>query len=254
MKSLFIISIVSFLCFFPYSKTVLSSTPQKQTLVYKKDTEKTFITHQLWHELLQKYVSKNGNVNYKGFNANKQKLQEYITILAQNTPNTSWSKEEKLAYWINAYNALTIDLITRNYPVKSIKDIKKPWGQRLWKLGDKMYNLDEIEHQILRKMNEPRIHFAIVCASYSCPKLQNTAFTAQNIETQLTIASKEFLTDINRNEISKNSIKISKIFDWFSKDFTKKGTLIDFLNQYSEIKIAPNAKKQYKDYNWALNE
>ena len=103
-------------------------------------------------------------------------------------------------------------------------------------------------------MSEPRIHFAIVCASYSCPKLQNKAFTAENLEGQLTNVTKEFLADNSRNEISENSIKISKIFDWFSKDFTQNGSMIDFLNQYSEVKISPSAKKRYKDYNWALNE
>lgn len=210
--------------------------------------------HNQWEDLLQRYVSKDGNVGYEGFKTNNQKLQEYIGLLAVNVPNNGWTKEEKLAFWINAYNALTVDLIIRNYPIKSIKDIKNPWEQRLWKLGDKTYSLEEIEHEILRKMNEPRIHFAIVCASFSCPKLQNKAFTAENLETQLTTATKEFLADTNRNEISENSIEISKIFSWFSKDFTQNETLIDFLNQYSEVKISPKAKKRFKDYNWALNE
>ncbi|MGE5944889.1 MAG: DUF547 domain-containing protein, partial [Flavobacteriales bacterium] len=174
--------------------------------------------------------------------------------LDKNTPKDNWKKEDKLAYWINAYNALTVDLIIRNYPIKSIKDIKNPWKQRLWKLGNTSYNLDEIEHDILRKMNEPRIHFAIVCASYSCPKLQNEAFVASKLESQLTMATKSFLADKNRNELSENSLKISKIFDWFSKDFKQKGSLIEFLNQYSNINISENAKIKYKEYNWSLNE
>jgi len=210
--------------------------------------------HSKWNELLQTYVSNQGNVDYKGFKKDATLLRNYINSLSETIPNKSWSKEEILAYWINAYNALTVDLIIRNYPVKSIKDIKNPWEQRLWKLGDRMYSLEEIEHEVLRKMNEPRIHFAIVCASYSCPKLENKAFTAENLETQLTKATKEFLADTKRNEISKSSIKISKIFSWFSKDFTQNGSIIDFLNQYSEVTISPNAKKRYKDYNWALNE
>ena len=212
------------------------------------------LNHSLWHTILQNHVSSDGNVNYKALKSDPSKLDAYINQLSKNTPSESWSKEEKLAYWINAYNALTVDLILRNYPVKSIKDINNPWKQRLWKLGDRMYNLDEIEHDILRKMNEPRIHFAIVCASYSCPKLQNEAFAAEKLDLQLTKATKEFLADTNRNEISENSISISKIFDWFSKDFTKNGSLIDFLNLYTEVNISPNAKKRYKDYNWALND
>ena len=166
----------------------------------------------------------------------------------------SLEKGAQLAFWINAYNAFTVDLIIKHYPVTSIKEIKNPWKQRLWKLGNKTYSLEEIEHDILRKMNEPRIHFAIVCASYSCPKLQNKAFIAEDLETQLTTATKEFLADKNRNEISENSIELSKIFSWFSKDFTENGTLIEFLNQYSIVQISPNAKKRFKDYNWALNE
>jgi hypothetical protein len=121
-------------------------------------------------------------------------------------------------------------------------------------LGEKWYNLDEIEHQILRKMNEPRIHFAIVCASYSCPKLQNEAFVASNLEQQLTKATKKFLNDPERNSISKDNLELSKIFKWFAKDFKRNGSLIDFLNQYTDVKISTKARINYKDYNWDLNE
>ncbi|MBQ0787162.1 MAG: DUF547 domain-containing protein [Oceanihabitans sp.] len=210
--------------------------------------------HAAWNTLLQKNVSETGNVNYIAFNNNPTELRNYIHSLAANMPGGDWTKEDKLAYWINAYNALTVDLIIRNYPVKSIKDIKNPWDQRLWKLGAKWYNLNEIEHEILRKMEEPRIHFAIVCASFSCPKLQNEAFTASKLEVQLTSATKAFLADPNRNEIASDRIKISKIFQWFSKDFKQDGDLIDFLNKYSETEISSNAKKSYKDYNWDLND
>jgi len=212
------------------------------------------IDHIVWHDLLQKHVSDKGNVNYKGFAKDRDELTGYITDLKNKTPNDKWTREDKLAYWINAYNALTVDLILRNYPLKSIKDIKGPWDQRLWQLGAKWYTLNEIEHQILRKMNEPRIHFGIVCASYSCPKLLNEAFTASNLEVQLTKVTKEFLKDPERNNISEKSVKLSKIFKWFAKDFKTEGTLIDFLNKYSDISISKNAKKSFKDYNWALNE
>lgn len=218
------------------------------------NTNAQTVGHSLWSSILKKHVSNNGNVNYRTLKSDSIKLKSYINQLSQNSPNKNWSKEETLAYWINAYNALTIDLILKNYPVKSIKDIKNPWKQRLWDFGKNNYNLDEIEHDILRNMNEPRIHFAIVCASYSCPKLQNEAFVAEKLDLQLTKATKEFLADKNRNEITENNIQISKIFDWFSKDFTKNGSLIDFLNLYTKVNISPNAKKRYKDYNWALNE
>lgn len=211
-------------------------------------------SHELWDKLLKEHVSNSGHVDYKGFLSNKKALKDYINYLSDNLPQTSWTKQEKLAFWINAYNAMTIDLILQHYPVKSIKDIKDPWKQKLWKLGDKRYNLDEIEHQILRKMEEPRIHFAIVCASYSCPKLQNEAFTDSTLDAQLTKASKEFLSDPERNSISENHLELSKVFQWFANDFKQTGSLIDFLNQYSEISISEKAKIKYKDYNWALNE
>ena len=210
--------------------------------------------HASWDTILKTHVNNDGDVNYKAINANQEPLSNYLEFLSQNPPKDSWSKNEKLSYWINAYNAFTIKLIIDNYPIKSIKDIKQPWDKKFFKIGDAAMSLNDIEHEILRKMNEPRIHFAIVCASYSCPKLQNEAFTAENLEDQLVDATKAFLSDENRNEISENSIKISKIFDWFSKDFKQNGSLIDFLNQYTEITISSNAKKRFKDYNWALNE
>ena len=210
--------------------------------------------HSILNNLLQKFVSANGNVNYKGLKGDYKTLQSYIELLKTNQPKDDWTKNDKLAYWINAYNALTIDLILRNYPTKSIKDIKDPWDQRLWKFGDTWQNLNDVEHKILRSMDEPRIHFAIVCASISCPKLQNTAFTASKLEDQLTNATKEFLADTTKNELSEEQIKISRIFKWFKKDFETNGSLIDFLNQYSDVKISNSAKKSFKDYDWNLNE
>jgi len=212
------------------------------------------VDYSLWNSVLQDHVSNEGQVDYKALQSNSINLDNYLKLLSKTSPDTSWSKQESLAFWINAYNAMTIDIVLRHYPLKSIKDIKNPWGQRIWKIGDKLYNLEDIEHQILRKMDEPRIHFAIVCASISCPKLQNEAFQASKIDTQLTKATKEFFADTNRNNINKHSLKLSKIFQWFSKDFKYDGSLIDFLNQYTDIEISDNAKIKFKDYNWNLNE
>lgn len=222
-------------------------------------TKRTFSNiHDLWNELLQKHVSDQGNVNYKSFKTDHKELLGYIHMLNMAKSDERFqtiSKERKLAYWINAYNALTIDLILRNYPTKSIKDIKNPWSQRLWKLGQKWYTLNDIEHRIIRKMDEPRIHFALVCAAVSCPRLYNKAFTAENLENDLSLLTRGFLSDPAKNNISANSIKLSKIFKWYGGDFKNNGsTLIDFLNEYSDVTISPNAKKSYKDYNWALNE
>lgn len=234
-------------------KPVIDKIAQVDTIKQAPVAVKTF-DHSNWNALLKKHVSNAGNVNYKAIKQNRNALLNYIKSLGHNMPTNSWSKNEKLAYWINAYNAMTIDLILRHYPIASIKDIKNPWDQRYWKLGEKWYNLNEIEHDILRKMDEPRIHFGIVCASYSCPKLLNEAFTSSNLETQLTKVTKGFLADTKRNVISENNIEISKIFQWFAKDFKGDGGLIDFLNQYSTVKISAKAKKTFKDYNWDLND
>jgi len=209
--------------------------------------------HTAWNLLLKENVSNDGRVNYEGFRQSKGELHDYITSLGANTPLESWGKDDKLAYWMNAYNAMTVDLILRNLPLQSIKEINKPWDQRLWKLNEKWYNLNEIEHQILRKMEDPRIHFGINCASFSCPPLLNEAFTSKTVQSQLDQLAKSFVNDTKRNTISENSIQISKIFSWFSKDFKSKGSLIDFLNTYSKVTISPKARKSYKTYNWSLN-
>ena len=213
------------------------------------------VDHSLWNDLLQKHVSDQGNVNYKGFNADHAKFNSYLELLTKNPPQESWSKDETLAYWMNVYNAYTVKLILDNYPTKSIKDINGPWNQRFIKIDEKWYTLNDVEHKIIRKMGEPRIHFALVCAAVSCPRLYNKAFTANHLETDLDVLTRGFLNDTTKNELSEDHIKISKIFKWYGGDFKTNGNnLIDFLNQYSEVKISPNAKKSYKDYNWNINE
>jgi len=141
-------------------ETLESPKAEEVEIIDNYNTEA--FNHNRWNTLLQENVTNAGNVDYRAFKNNRSELQVYIDALGENMPNNNWSKEDKLAYWINAYNAMTVDLIVRNYPIKSIKDIDDPWKQRFWKLGEKWYNLDEIEHQILRKMDEPRIHFGIV--------------------------------------------------------------------------------------------
>jgi hypothetical protein len=212
------------------------------------------MNHAKWNALLQKNVSKNGTVNYKAFKKDSGQLQAYLTELSANVPTKSSSRNATLAYWINAYNAYTVKLIVDNYPTKSIKDINDPWGKKFISLGNKKYSLEEIEHEILRKMNEPRIHFAINCASFSCPNLLNEAYTEAKLEQQLKAVAKSFINDRTKNTITTNKIEISKIFDWFAGDFKNKGSVIDFLNQYSNVKISGNAKINYKEYNWNLNE
>jgi len=210
--------------------------------------------HSSWDSFLKTHVDTQGHVDYKGIKNSPEQLDAYLHLLSKNQPSSSSSKNEKLAYWINAYNAFTIKLIIDNYPLKSIKDIGSPWDKKFIQLNNTAYNLNHIEHGILRKMEEPRIHFAIVCASVSCPKLLNEAFIASKLETQLSAATKAFLADPSKNNLSKNSIKLSQIFKWFAKDFKQNGRLIDFLNRYSDVQISSKAKKSFKDYNWDLND
>lgn len=172
-------------------KADIEATEIKDANSESKLTEVSF-DHSHWTDLLQKYVSDKGQVDYKAIKANASELRIYLDRLAGHRPDRSWSRAEKLTYWINAYNAFTVKLIIDKYPVKSIKDIKSPWDIRFIELGDKTFTLNHIEHKILRKMDEPRIHFAIVCASVSCPKLLNTAFEAAQLETQLSVATRDF--------------------------------------------------------------
>ncbi|WP_026464670.1 DUF547 domain-containing protein [Adhaeribacter aquaticus] len=222
------------------------------------------VSHEILDGLLKKHVSETGKVNYRGFIQDSTQLNKYLKNLSDNPPQKNWSKEDKLAYWINAYNAYTIQLIIRNYPLKSIKDIgskikipfvNTPWDIKFIKIGKERYDLNNIEHGILRKdFNEPRIHFAIVCASVSCPKLRNEAFVASRLNAQLDDQARDFINDPSRNKIKANQAQVSEIFSWFRGDFTKSGNLISFLNKYSQVKINSNAQISNLNYNWNLNE
>ena len=219
------------------------------------------ITHELWTELLNKHVSLNGNVNYKGFINNSEEHDTYLTLLSAHPPGKNWSQEEKLAYWINAYNAFTIKLIVDHYPIQSIKNIggsitmlNSAWDIKFFKIGNVDFDLNTIEHEIIRKQfDEPRIHFAINCASISCPQLRNEAYEADQLNEQLNDQASSFLNDINKNQISAEDSKLSKLFDWFKGDFTENGSLTDYIKAYQPDINATNSI-EYLDYNWQLNE
>lgn len=213
------------------------------------------LDHNTWNKLLKKHVDENGNVNYKGFKNDRVELTSYLNYLSKNKPDKNWSTQELLAYYINMYNAFTVNLIVENYPVKSIKDIKNPWVKAIIPIGNSKVSLGGIEHSVLRKMKDPRFHFAINCASVSCPKLMNEAYTAASINEQLDNAATVFINS-KENIISENSAQLSSIFDWYKKDFksTKFKNSIDFINQYSTTKINPKATITYLEYDWGLNE
>ena len=214
----------------------------------------TIVNHTTWNQLLKKHVSDQGKVDYLGFKKDLTDLNAYLDWLSNSKPSETWSKDQLMAFWINAYNALTIKLIVDRYPISSIKDIYSPWNIKVITIANKKLSLNNIEHDILRKMGDPRIHFGIVCASISCPKLQNEAFNTQNTNRLLNKASREFLADSTKNELTTDAAELSKIFKWFAKDFKQEGSLIDFLNKFADIRIASNATISFKDYNWGLNE
>jgi len=210
--------------------------------------------HGDWNALLTANVSSSGKVNYKGFKAAQGKLNAYLDKLKSNAPVASWSRNEKMAYWINAYNAFTVKKIVDNYPLGSIQELSggKVWDDKWINIGDKTYSLNNIENDILRPIyKDARIHFAVNCAAKSCPSLHNRAFTAGNLESKLASLTKKFVNNTDFNTITANKVTVSKIFDWYGSDF---GDLKGFLNKYSNTAINADAAVDYTEYNWSLNE
>ncbi|MDF3819652.1 DUF547 domain-containing protein [Leptospira sp. 96542] len=225
--------------------------------------------HDLWDALLKQHV-KNGLVSYKGFQKDAQNLDLYLQSLSKVTESEyqKFSETERLAFLINAYNAFTVKLILDHYPISSITDIGSPisklnlargtpWKTDFFVLLGKKRHLDWIEHEKLRKdFSEPRIHFAIVCASIGCPNLMSEAYRAKTLEKQLQAGKIGFLKNPKKNSYNKekNILYLSSIFKWFESDFTKKGSLVSFVQDGFDVPIAENVKIEYNDYSWVLNE
>ncbi len=228
--------------------------PTVQTQAPKPETPKPSLSHAGFNELLSKHVSSSGKVNYAGFKNDVKKLDAYLALLSQFPVQDSWSRSKKMAYWINAYNANTIKLILNNYPVASIMDLHggKPWDQKWIKLGSDTYSLNNIENDILRpQFKDARIHFAVNCAAKSCPPLLNKAWTASNLESNFEKQAKAFVNNSKYNEISKGKVKISKIFEWYAEDFGS--SITTYLSKYANQKIDSDAKVEYLEYDWGLN-
>ncbi len=230
--------------------------------VSKKSSDSKPVDHALWDSLLSKNVDADGWVDYQGFQTDSASLIEYLQLLSSAHPNDQyWSDDEQLAYWINAYNAFTVKLIIDHYPVSSIKDIKNgiPFVNTVWdikfiEIEGHSYDLNNIEHGIIRKhFNEPRIHFAVNCASVSCPVLAKEAYTADKLDQQLTRSARRFLADPLRNRVSEG--KVSSIFTWFKGDFTAGSlSLRDFINKYAPEPLPEDKDITFLDYDWNLNE
>lgn len=219
-------------------------------------------THKLWQKVLDENVTvknRQSLVNYKKIKESPIILNKYLLQLSSIKAKEfqTFNKDQKLALLINAYNAQTIKLIIDHYPVESIKDIGSFFSSPFKKdffvfLGHKR-NLDWIEHEAIRKkFKEPRIHFAVVCASISCPSLQKKAFTEKNLDKLLDFSASSFINNTNKNDFKDGTLYLSKIFKWYRLDF--KG-LRAFIKKYSRNKSITNKTPiSWLNYNWDLNE
>ncbi|MCI0332878.1 MAG: DUF547 domain-containing protein [Planctomycetes bacterium] len=216
---------------------VSSSAREGATVVLGKNVNKSQqvhakqIDHSQWTTLLQKYVDDQGMVDYARWKASAPDtaaLDAYLEHLSAAAGDLASAKRSTLlAFWINAYNAVTVRGILREYPTTSIRNhTAKVFGYNIWKdlkllVAGRPYSLDEMEHEILRKMKEPRIHFAIVCAAMGCPRLLDEAYVAEKLEQQLDANAQAFFSDSNkfRFDAQNRTISVSPILDWFGEDF-----------------------------------
>jgi hypothetical protein len=230
------------------------------------------VDHSSWDKLLRKHVDYDGYVNYKSWHASssdRQSLSVYLNTLSKVNPQASASRDAKLAFWINAYNAVTIHGILREYPTSSIRNhTARLFGYNIWKdlqlyVGGRAYSLEAIEHQTLRKMNEPRIHFAIVCASVGCPRLLSEAYTATRVQQQLEINAKDFFGRAQnfRYDARSRRFHLSSILSWFDDDFgSGQDAQLRTIAKWLPDKTSQAATRSgsgsisYLDYNWNLND
>lgn len=231
--------------------------------------------HKLFTSILNDYVV-NGLVKYKELK-NDSRLDEYLSQLMQTDPQKISNKEDKLAFWINVYNAYTLKLIKENYPLESINDLhtgglligqilgKTVWHKEWIKIGGKTLSLNNIEHDIIRKeFTEPRIHFALVCAAVSCPPLRNEAYEGYKIDEQLKDQAVIFFNNETKNrfDVKTKTAELSKILDWYESDFGNNDEeVLKYVSQFLPSDIAKNINDylsqwdiDHLSYNWSLNE
>jgi hypothetical protein len=245
--------------------TLLSIGVCYQCRSIRNNGTKPPVSHAIWDELLHQHVNPAGWVDYQGFIRDSARLNQYLNLLKSAHPNEkTWSRNEQLAYWINAYNAFTVQLIIRHYPVPSIKDIKRgvPFVNTVWDLKfiqieGFTYDLNNIEHNIIRPVfKDARIHCAVNCASYSCPALRAEAYTAERLDEQLTDGVRRFVNDPLRNRITGDKAELSEIFKWFNGDFEQyAGSVTEFINRFSPpATLSGNTNINHIDYDWRLND
>ena len=218
--------------------------------------------HSAFDRLLERYVTASG-VRYAAWAKQPQDqeaLDAYLVRMAAERP-TKLARDDRLAYWINVYNALTLDLVLDHYPVSSIKSIhrlRSPWKQKLFEVEGRTLSLNEIENDIVRpEFHEPRIHFALNCAAVSCPPLRAGAFGGEALDAQLEERTRTFLGDPERNGLdAKGRLVLSRILDWYRDDFEADGRMIDWLRPYLAAGpgLPADPEIRFADYDWSLNE
>lgn len=217
----------------------------------------------VYADLLARHV-RSGLVDYQGLTADKARLDAYLDTLAAIDP-AQMDREGRMAYWINVYNAWTLKLIVDHLPVKSIKDIgpfwSTPWSLRFVKLHDRTETLDYVEHEVLRpRFKDPRVHFAVNCASLGCPPLRAEPFVAGRLDAQLDEQARLFVNDPARTRLEGDTLHVSKIFDWFEDDFGGGTGVVSFIRRYAEgglksglDSLGGKVRLKYLDYDWSLN-
>lgn len=228
------------------------------------ETLNTTISHDLFTQVLQEHVHK-GRIDYAKLKANPETFEKYLDQLATAEPD-KMAYNEQMSFWINAYNALVIKGVIDHYPIKSVKKVKwfNGFFSRLkFQVAGETYSLDNIEHDIIRKeFVDPRIHFALICASIGCPLIENTSFQPETVEERLDSVTLKFVTNPEKVRLDrdKRRVYLSKIFKWYKKDFTEgyEG-VADFLSDYlspedAEFVAAKDVKFHYLDYDWNLND
>lgn len=250
-------------------------------------TEKENFDHQhkAWTHLLKTNVNvlrdgQASELDYAAIKKNHRALKSYLASLSAVKPSqfNGWSKDQRKAFLMNAYNAFTVELILTKYPkLESIRDLgslfSSPWSKEFVPLLGKTVTLDDIEHKMLRKpgaYDDPRVHFAVNCASIGCPPLREEAFVATRLNEQLNEQAKRFLSDRTRNRYStkEEELQVSKIFDWYGGDFEKGHlgikSLEQFFAKYAELLTDDKAAQdlirkqevdiEFLDYDWGLND
>jgi hypothetical protein len=233
----------------------------------KELKKKDGFPHELWTEVLKKHA-KDGRVRYAALKADPAALNEYLGYVAKYSPDAAPdlfpAREDKLAYALNAYNAYIVRAVVDHYPVRSVKDIGTIPFDVFKKLefpfGGRFSSLEEWETAIRETYKDPRIHFALNCASLGCPRLPGEAFEPDDLGDQLERETKIFLGEERNVKVEGNAVKLSSIFKWYRKDFEEARTAAgkaDGLEGWlrdNGVKVPEGAALQFVDYDWGLND